>query len=133
VAVIPGIDGRKMSKSYNNHIPLFAEDSEIDKLCMSIVTDSGSDIPQNVYAIHKLFKTEDELKAIYDEHKGKYKILKEKLAEDIKSFVKPLREKRRLIAEDTDYIRQVIKEGGERAKEIADKKLKEVKERIGVI
>lgn len=133
VAVIPGIDGRKMSKSYNNHIPLFAEDSEIDKLCMSIVTDSGSDIPQNVYAIHKLFKTEDELKAIYDEHKGKYKILKEKLAEDIKAFVKPLREKRRLIAEDTDYIRQVIKEGGERAKEIADKKLKEVKERIGVL
>jgi tryptophanyl-tRNA synthetase len=133
VAIVPGIDGRKMSKSYNNYIPLFAEDSEIDKLCMSIVTDSGSDIPQNVYAIHKLFRTEEELRAIYDEHKGKYKILKEKLAEDIKSFIKPLREKRRLIAEDTDYIRQVIKEGGERAKEIADKKLREVKERIGVL
>jgi tryptophanyl-tRNA synthetase len=133
VATVPGIDGRKMSKSYNNHIPLFAEDDEIEKLCMSIVTDSGADIPTNVYAIHKLFRSEDELKAIYDENKGQYKVLKEKLAEDIKSFVKPLRDKRRLIAEDTDYIKQVIKEGGERAKEIAGKKLREVKERIGVI
>ncbi|MES2409069.1 MAG: tryptophan--tRNA ligase [Patescibacteria group bacterium] len=132
VAVVPGIDGRKMSKSYGNYIPLFAEDAEIEKLCMAIVTDSSGDVPTNVYAIHKLFRTEEELKAIYEEHKGKYKILKEKLIEDVKAFVKPLRDKRRLIAEDTDYIRQVIKEGGERAKEIANKKLAEIKERIGV-
>ncbi|MDB5204494.1 MAG: Tryptophan--tRNA ligase [Candidatus Taylorbacteria bacterium] len=132
VAVVPGIDGRKMSKSYNNYIPLFAGDDEIEKLCMAIVTDSSGDVPTNVYAIHKLFRSEEELKAIYDEHKGKYKILKEKLIEDVKAFIKPLRDKRRLIAEDTDYIRQVIKEGGERAKEIANKKLVEVKEKIGV-
>lgn len=133
VAIVPGIDGRKMSKSYNNHIPLFAEDSEIEKLCMSIVTDSGSDVPENVYAIHKLFRSEEELKVIYEENKGKYKILKEKLIEDVKAFVKPLREKRELIAKDTDFIKQVIKEGGERAKAIADKKLEEVKGRIGVL
>lgn len=133
VAIVPGIDGRKMSKSYNNYIPLFAEDDEIEKLCMSIVTDSGSDIPTNVYAIHKLFRSEDELKNIYEENKGQYKVLKEKLIEDIKAFVKPLRDKRKLIAEDTDYIKQVIKEGGERAKEIAGKKLREVKEKIGVL
>ncbi len=133
VAVVPGIDGRKMSKSYNNYIPLFAEDAEIEKLCMSIVTDSSSDIPTNVYAIHKLFRSEEDLKVIYEENKGKYKILKEKLIEDVKSFIKPLRDKRRLIAEDTDYIRQVIKEGGERAREVANKKLAEVKEKIGVL
>jgi len=133
VAVVPGIDGRKMSKSYNNYIPLFAEDDEIEKLCMSIVTDSSGDVPTNVYAIHKLFRSEADLKQIYEEHKGKYKILKEKLIEDVKAFVKPLRDKRRLIAEDTDYINQVIKEGGERAREIANKKLAEVKEKIGVL
>lgn len=133
VAVVPGIDGRKMSKSYNNYIPLFAEDAEIEKLCMSIVTDSSGDVPTNVYAIHKLFRSEEELKAIYEEHNGKYKILKEKLIEDVKAFIKPLRDKRRLIAEDTDYIRQVIKEGGDRAKEIANKKLAEIKEKIGVL
>ncbi len=133
VAIVPGIDGRKMSKSYNNYIPLFAEDDEIEKLCMSIVTDSGSDVPANVYAIHKLFRSEDELAKIYEENKGKYKILKELLSEDIKTFIKPLREKRKLIAEDADYIKQVIKEGGERAKEVANKKLEEVKKKIGVL
>lgn len=132
VATIPGIDGRKMSKSYNNHIPLFAEDDEIEKLCMSIVTDSGSDTPENVYDIHKLFRSEEDLAKIYSEHKGKYKDLKEILIADMKAFIKPLREKRKLIAEDTDHIRQVIKEGGEKAKMLADKKMEEIKERIGV-
>ncbi len=133
VATVPGIDGRKMSKSYNNYIPLFAEDAEIDKLCMSIVTDSSGDVPENVRAIHKLFRSEAELASLYEENKGKYKILKEKLAEDIKTFVKPLREKRKMIAEDPEYVAQVIKEGGERAKKIADKKLLEAKKAIGVI
>lgn len=133
VAVVPGVDGQKMSKSHNNTIPLFATDEEIEKSVMSIVTDSGSDIPENVYAIHKLLKSESELAPIYTEHKGKYKALKEALIDDLKAFIKPLREKRKLIAEDTEYIRQVIKEGGERANEAAQKKLKEVKERIGVL
>lgn len=133
VAIVPGIDGKKMSKSYNNYIPLFAEDDEILKLCMSIVTDSGSEIPENVYAIHKLIRGEDELKNIYEENKGKYKVLKEILAEDMKNFIKPFREKRKLIAEDGEFIRQVIEEGGKRANDIASKKLLEVKERIGVI
>lgn len=132
VAVVPGIDGRKMSKSYGNYIPLFAEDDEIEKLCMSIVTDSSGDIPVNVFAIHKLFRDESELKPIYEDNKGKYKILKEKLAEDIKLFIKPLRDRRRIIARDVDYVKQVIKEGGERAREIANKKLAEIKEKIGV-
>ncbi|MES2059594.1 MAG: tryptophan--tRNA ligase [Patescibacteria group bacterium] len=133
VAVVPGIDGRKMSKSYGNTIPLFAEDGEIEKAVMAIVTDSGSDIPENVYAIHKLIKTEDELAPIYAEHKGKYKALKEILIADLKAFIAPMREKRKLIAEDTDYVEQVLKEGGERAKAIADKKLIEVKDKIGVL
>jgi len=56
VAVVPGTDGRKMSKSYNNTIPLFAESEEIKKCVMSIVTDSGEGIPKNVYAIHNLLR-----------------------------------------------------------------------------
>jgi tryptophanyl-tRNA synthetase len=73
VETVPGIDGQKMSKSYNNHIPLFSEDEDIRKLVMSIVTDSGAavsdnagdadtsatdsmtGIPSNVFNIHKLF------------------------------------------------------------------------------
>lgn len=133
VAVVPGTDGRKMSKSYVNTIPLFAEDSEIEKTVLSIITDGGEGVPQNVYAIHRLLKSEEELAPIYEANKGKYKALKDILIEDLKAFIKPLREKRKLIAEDTEYIRQVIKEGGERANEIAGKKLREVKEKIGVL
>src|SRR3989338_1816253 len=58
VAVVPGTDGRKMSKSYGNTIPLFASRDELAKAVMSIVTDSGGDRPENVYAIHRLIKPE---------------------------------------------------------------------------
>lgn len=87
VETVPGTDGRKMSKSYGNVIPLFATDEEIKKAVMSIVTDSSGDVPTNVYAIHKLFKSEAELKDLYEEKKGKYKDLKEALLSDRKSVV----------------------------------------------
>ena len=76
VAIIPGTDGRKMSKSYNNTIPLFAEYEEIKKCVMNIVTDSGTGIPKNVYEIHKLIRPETELAGIYKNNVGKYKELK---------------------------------------------------------
>jgi tryptophanyl-tRNA synthetase len=132
LAVVPGIDGRKMSKSYGNTIPLFAEDEEIEKAVMSIVTDSGEGIPKNVYAIHALIKPKAELDALYEEHKGKYKALKEALVVDMKNFIGPMREKRKQLADDTDFVLDVLKEGGERAKLIAEKKMDEVKKAIGV-
>ncbi|MES3004663.1 MAG: tryptophan--tRNA ligase [Patescibacteria group bacterium] len=132
VAVVPGTDGRKMSKSYGNTIPLFAEDAEIEKAVMSIVTDSGSDIPENVYAIHRLLKSEEELKPLYEEHKGKYKALKEALIVDMKAFIGPLREKRKQLENDTDYVLDILKEGGKRAKMQAEKKMELVREAIGV-
>lgn len=132
VAVVPGIDGRKMSKSYGNTIPLFATDTEIEKAVMSIVTDSGGDIPEHVYAIHKLFKTGAELAPLYEEHKGKYKALKEALIVDVKAFITPLRERRAQLASDTDYVLDILKEGGQRAREKAQKKMDQVREVIGV-
>ena len=132
VAVVPGTDGKKMSKSYGNTIPLFATDEEIEKAVMSIVTDSGSDIPENVYAMHRLLKTEDELKDLYEANKGKYKALKEALIVDMKEFIKPLREKREQIAGDMDYVMDVLKEGGKKARSKAEKKMDEVREAIGV-
>jgi len=132
VATVPGIDGKKMSKSYNNTIPLFAERAEIIKAVMGIVTDSGGDIPANVYAIHKLFKPESELKGIYETNKGKYKALKDILIEDIDAFIKPLREKRATLAMDETAVLDILEEGSRRAKERADKKLAIVKKTIGV-
>ncbi|PIR40329.1 MAG: tryptophan--tRNA ligase, partial [Candidatus Zambryskibacteria bacterium CG10_big_fil_rev_8_21_14_0_10_34_34] len=94
VETVPGIDGQKMSKSYNNTISLFASDEEIEKNVLSIVTDSDGEVPKNVFAIHSLIKPEKELKKIYEENKGKYKVLKDILIEDLKNFIGPLRESR---------------------------------------
>jgi tryptophanyl-tRNA synthetase len=132
VAVVPGIDGRKMSKSYGNTIPLFASDEEIEKAVMSIVTDSGADIPENVYAIHKLLKSESELKPIYEANKGKYKALKDILVADLKAFIAPMRDKRKVIEMDFELIGRVIMQGRSKAHAIADAKLSEVKKKIGV-
>lgn len=133
VQTVLGTDGRKMSKSYGNTIPLFATHEEIKKAVMSIVTDSGADIPENVYAIHKLFKPESELKNIYEENKGKYKILKEILIEDIDTFIAPLRAKREEIAKDKDKVIQILKNGGAITRDRAEAKMREVREKVGLI
>lgn len=132
VATVPGTDGKKMSKSYNNTIPLFATREEIVKAVMSIVTDSSSGIPENVYAIHKLFRKEDDLAKLYKDNSGKYKILKEALIEDIDSFISPLRKRRADLEKETDLIYKVLKDGADRARNIADKKMIEIKKNIGV-
>jgi tryptophanyl-tRNA synthetase len=150
VAVVPGTDGRKMSKSYNNTIPLFAEYEEIKKCVMSIVTDSGLSkadkplaerdspyaervgFPRNVYAIHKLVRDEKELEKIYTEKTGKYKELKELLIEDLEKFIAPLREKRKEFAKDIPKALVILKAGGEKAKKVAEAKMEEVREKIGV-
>ncbi len=131
-AVVPGTDGRKMSKSYNNTIPLFAEYEEIKKAVMSIVTDSGEGIPKNVYDIHKLVREEDELKKIYKEKAGKYKELKELLIEDLENFIAPLRDRRKELEKDIPGALAILKAGGEKAKKIASAKMEEVREKIGV-
>lgn len=132
VAVVPGTDGKKMSKSYNNTIPLFAEYEEIKKCVMGIVTDSSGGIPQNVYAIHKLIRSENELKKIYEEKAGKYKELKELLIEDLEKLIAPIRKKRKELEKDIPKALAILKTGGEKAKKIASKKMEEVRGKIGV-
>lgn len=132
VAVVPGIDGRKMSKSYGNTIPLFASDAEIEKLVMSIVTDSSGGVPKNVYEIHKLFRPESELASFYQSKAGKYKDLKEALIVDIKKFVMPLRERRDKLEQDPEAVLKILKSGGEKAKAVAEKKMEIVREKVGV-
>lgn len=132
VAVVPGSDGRKMSKSYNNHLALFAEPEEIKKYVMGIVTDSGEGVPENVYAIHKLVRDEKELKEIYKEKSGKYKELKELLIEDLEKFIAPLRERRKELEKDIPAALTILKSGGEKAKAKASSKMAEVRKKIGV-
>lgn len=132
VQTVPGTDGQKMSKSYKNTIPLFAETEEIKKAVMGIVTDSGEGVPENVYAIHKLFRDEDYLKNLYEEKKGKYKDLKEALFEDIENFVAPMRERRKYFENNKEEVLEILRKGGEKAKQIASQKMEEVRKRVGV-
>ncbi|MBU6310400.1 tryptophan--tRNA ligase [Patescibacteria group bacterium] len=130
VGVVPGTDGLKMSKSYGNTIPLFGNRDETAQAVMSIVTDSAGDVPANVYAIHKLYKTEAELAPLYESNKGKYKALKEALIEDIEAHVAPMREKRASISDDD--VKRVLVEGAEKARAIASAKMADVRQKIGV-
>ncbi|NQV93400.1 tryptophan--tRNA ligase [Candidatus Kaiserbacteria bacterium] len=131
VGTVPGTDGLKMAKSRPQYvIPLFGSKDEITKAVMSIVTDSSADRPEHVYAIHKLFKTEEELEVLYKEKMGNYKDLKEALIEDIDSYMSPIRERRIHITDDE--VKKVLEDGGKRAREIAQKKMEDVRKKIGV-
>jgi tryptophanyl-tRNA synthetase len=129
---VPGTDGRKMSKSYGNTIGLFATDEEIEKAVMSIVTDSSGERPRNVYAVHALLRDKGELEKIYDEKKGSYKELKELLIEDLKAFTNSMREKRGELEKDKKAVLKILKDGGEKARAKAEKKMEEVRAKVGL-
>lgn len=130
IATIPGTDGKKMSKSYGNTIPLFGTKDEIAKAVMSILTDSAGESPENVYMIHLLFKPREELADVYRANKGKYKALKEILIEDIESIVAPMREIRDAITDDD--VKNILAEGALKARAIASAKMHDVRKKIGV-
>jgi tryptophanyl-tRNA synthetase len=130
VGVVPGTDGQKMSKSYKNTIPLFGTREEIQKSVMGIVTDSYGERPENVYAIHKIFKSETELEKLYTEKAGKYKDLKEALLEDIEELVAPMREVRNSISNSD--VKNVLKDGAKRAKQEAERKMSDVRKKVGI-
>jgi tryptophanyl-tRNA synthetase len=140
VAIVPGVDGRKMSKSYKNHIPLFASDSEIRKICMTIVTDSAgvndkkNAQENNIYNIYKLVASEEERKLFKEklENGGVgYGALKEELAEKIISFIAPMREKRDRITDEQIF--DIMKAGADKARKIAVSKMQEVRVKTGLI
>ncbi len=132
VAVVPGTDGQKMSKSYNNVIPLFGTRDELAKSVMSIVTDSSGARPENVYAIHKLVRSEAELETMYAEHTGNYKVLKEMLIEDLDKYFAPIRAKYEELAKDPSIVDAILAEGKREARAVSEAKMEQVRRAIGV-
>jgi tryptophanyl-tRNA synthetase len=139
IAIIPGLDGQKMSKTYNNTIPLFASDEVIRKQVMSIVTDSKGvedrKDPEtcNVFALHKHFSQNDldSIKKRYTEGGIGYKESKDILADNIIASITPLRKKRKALEGDTDTVKHILKSGKEKAQQIAQKKMEVVRKNIG--
>lgn len=140
VETVPGNDGRKMSKSYGNHLPLFSEDEEIKKFVMSIKTDSkGVNDPKNpdedlVFAIHKLVSTNElsDLRKRYTEGGIGYKESKDILISNLIKLISPLRAKRAEIADNYEQVLQILKNGAGEAREVTKLKMTEVRKKIGV-
>jgi tryptophanyl-tRNA synthetase len=132
VAVVPGTDGQKMSKSYGNVIPLFSTREELAKRVMSIVTDSSGGRPENVYAIHKLVRSEHELETVYTQHLGNNKALKETLIQDLDIYLAPMRAKYEELQSDSSIVDEVLARGKTEARAISEAKMEQVRRAIGV-
>jgi len=132
VAVVPGTDGQKMSKSYGNVIPLFASRDELAKAVMGIVTDSSGKLPENVYAIHKLVRSEGELEKMYGEYRGNYKMLKEFLVEDLDRYLAPIRAKHEELKNNSSIVEEVLEAGAREARAVSSAKMEQVRRAIGV-
>ena len=139
VAVVPGTDGQKMSKSYGNTIPLFGEEAAIRKSIMSIVTDSkGMNDPKDpetcvIYQIHKLFLSADDAKALADEYRNglPYGDAKKKLFLMYMDYFKGMREKRAKIT--PAQAREVVESGAKRAKSVAIGTMAKVRAAVGLL
>jgi tryptophanyl-tRNA synthetase len=141
VATVPGIDGRKMSKSYDNHIPLFGTPEEIKKRVMSIVTDSArpeepkSPDENNIYQIHKLFLTGEEdqaLRAKFENGGYGYKDAKEALLQAILDFTAPMREKYEYYQANPKEVERILDQGAQKARARAQATMKKIKQQTGL-
>ena len=141
VAIVPGVDGQKMSKSYNNIIPIFGKEKEIKKQVMSIVTDcKGLEEPKdpencNVVALFKLFASDaevEEMKAKYRAGNYGYGHAKKELFDKMWAYFEPMRKKRDELAVNLDYVEEILRKNGERAREEAEKLLGKVRRAVGL-
>jgi tryptophanyl-tRNA synthetase len=141
VAVVPGIDGRKMSKSYGNTIEMFEPEKSIKNKVMKIVTDSTPvEAPKNpdncnVFALLKLFAPPEELKQWQNRYrKGGmgYGEAKKRLAELIVEYFRPFRHKRAELESNPDYVKQLLAKGAQRARAVAIKTLTEARKVVGL-
>ena len=139
---IPGLDGRKMSKSYGNAISLSLTEAETAKLIKKSKTDSERLITfdkENRPGVSALLTTaalctgraEADIAAeIGDAGAG---ALKKRVTESVNGFLAPIRERRERLAQDRDYIWDVLHEGNRRANEMAEATLGEVREAMRMV
>ena len=139
--IVIGIDNQKMSKSYNNTIPIFADNDTIKDQVMNIVTDSaGLNEPKDkhtpLFKIYSLFLNDESKKELVDRYDTpglKYMEIKNELIETIISFFELQRSKRKQLLANPDEVNQKMILGQNKAKKIAQKTLQEVKSATGLL
>ena len=139
VAVVPGTDGRKMSKSYANTIGLFEEEGDLRKKIMSIVTDSKrpeepkETAGDTLYALHSLTAGEQlpEITARYQQGGIGYKESKDILFTNLNNFIAPLLKRKKQLLDDPGALRSILEDGAKRANSVAQPKIYEVLQKVG--
>lgn len=141
VAVVPGTDGRKMSKSYGNIIEPLAEPKKLKKQVMSIETDSTPlDEPKdpdacNVFAIYKLFADAEEIAEMRDNYEGGgygYGHAKIALFEKLDAYFEPYREKYRSLIDDREYLEEVLETGANKVRPVVERVMHRCRSAVGV-
>ncbi len=141
VAVVPGIDGQKMSKSYGNTIEIFEPEESVRKKIMRIVTDStpveeAKDPNKcNVFALLKLVASPDELAKWENRYRNGgmgYSEAKKRLAELMIDFFKPFRQKRSELENNIKYAKEVLTKGANRARAVAAETLAQARKAVGL-
>lgn len=142
VAVVPGIDGQKMSKSYGNTIGIFDEGDELKKKVMSIVTDSKPlDAPKdpercNVFSLIKLFADDAQRKQIAQQYRDGgygYGHAKQDLLALIQDFFADARDKRKELEARPDYVRDVLRHGASRARDRVEPLMEQIRSLTGLV
>jgi tryptophanyl-tRNA synthetase len=142
VAVVPGIDGRKMSKSYGNTIGIFDEGKTLKKKVMSIVTDSTPlEAPKDpekctVFALIKLFADDETRARIATAYRAGgygYGHAKKELLRLISDYFAEARERRRELESHPDYVMDVLREGARKGREKAEAYMERARECVGLL
>ncbi|MGL5000395.1 MAG: tryptophan--tRNA ligase [Cetobacterium sp.] len=140
LAVIPGTDGQKMSKSYGNTINMFASKKELKKQVMSIVSDSTplespKNPDNNIVKLYELFVSAEEVETMKNKFiAGNYGYghAKTELLNAILEYFKNAREKREELANNMEYVEEVLAKGAAKARAIAQEKITAAKIAVGL-
>lgn len=139
-AVLSGLDGRKMSKSYNNYIPLFESEKRFRKLIMKIKTNSlGPDEPKDpdtctLFSIYKAFASESETKKMADRYRQgiAWGTMKQELFEYINEILKTPRKQYEELIKNPSDIDEILKQGALKAREFSVPFLEKIRKAIGI-
>ncbi len=140
-AIVPGLDGQKMSKSYGNTIPIFLEGKPLKKQVMAIETDATPvEDPKdpdncNLFSLFKLFATPErlqEVRGLYLNGGAAYGYIKLELLDMISDYYAEARKKKAEYLADPAMLREILKNGAEKAREKASVTLDLVRDRVGL-
>ena len=141
LATVPGLDGQKMAKSYDNTVEIFADEKTMKQKVMSIVTDSTPvDQPKNpetcnLFAIYNLFANEDQVKELDEKYRNKplkYSEIKKELFGMIWEYFAQARQERKKYENSPGDVINILKKGAGKARKIAGNTLQQILKAVGL-